>query len=212
MPPPPGSPEPMPAVAGVEQRREPRLRDHLVERIGQPVVREELLHVGVELEALDAVVVDQARASLDPSPAPVRVDARERDQHVGVGGATSAISSFGTRRLPGDRLRIHGEDDGHHPPLAVVRRQLERSRPRGLAAEVPDCGVAQLVGKGVPSRVRHLDVGMEVDRDGVVEGEALAVSHGYRLSLGTARHWSSCAAASVAPAYAPRRRLGSWSS
>ena len=87
-------------VTGVEQRRQPCLLDHLVERIGKAVVREEPLHVGVELEATDAVVGDQAPRLVDPASALVRVDARERDQHVRVGSCDSAISSFGTRACP----------------------------------------------------------------------------------------------------------------
>ena len=108
----------------MEQRREPCLLDHLVKRIGKAVVREEPLHVGVELEAADAVVGDQAPRLVDPEPALVRVDAREWDQHVGVGSCDFGDLLVRHSRLPGDRLRVDGEDDRHHPALAIVLRQL----------------------------------------------------------------------------------------
>ena len=96
----PGEPRADARVTAMEQRRKTRLLDHLVERIRKAVVREEPLHVGVELEAPDTVVGDQAARLLDSAPALVRVDARERDQHVGVRACDSAISSFGTRACP----------------------------------------------------------------------------------------------------------------
>ena len=49
-------------VARVEERRQPCLLDHLVERVRHAVVREEALDVRVELEAAHAVVGDQAAA------------------------------------------------------------------------------------------------------------------------------------------------------
>ena len=125
-------------MTGVEQRREACFLDHLVERIGETVVREEPLHVGVELESTDAVVDDQTTRLVDPAPALVRVDAGERDQHVGVRPRYLGDLLVRYPRLPCDRLRVDGEDHGHHAALAIVVRQLERCRPRGLAAEVED--------------------------------------------------------------------------
>ena len=75
-----------PGVAGVEERGQPGLGDDLVQRIDGAVVRVEGLHVRVELEALDAVVADQPPRLLDRPRALVRIDRRERDQHVGVRG------------------------------------------------------------------------------------------------------------------------------
>ena len=163
-------------VPGVEERGQPGLLDHLVERVGQAVVREEPLHVGVELEAAHAVVGDQAARLVDAAPPLVRVDARERDQDVGVRPRHLGDLLVRHPRLPGERLRVDREDDGHHPPLAVVLRELHRRRPRRLAAEVLHGGVAQLVGEGVAARLRHLDVRVHVDRDDVLEGEALATA------------------------------------
>ncbi len=95
--------------------------------------------------------------------------------------ATSAISSFEHPRLAGERLRVDREHHGHHPPLAVVLRELDRRGARRLAAEVLDGRVAQLVGKRVASRLRHLDVGVHVDRDDILEREALGISQGGQL-------------------------------
>ena len=73
-----------PGRAGVEQRDQPGLLDHRVQRVERAVVGPEGLRVGVELEP--------ARAALDPLArlahgelALVRIDGRERDQHVRVG-------------------------------------------------------------------------------------------------------------------------------
>ena len=59
MPPPPGEAGADPGMPGVEQGREPGLRDDLVQRVDGAVVREERLHVWVELEAAHAVVADE---------------------------------------------------------------------------------------------------------------------------------------------------------
>ena len=74
-------------------------------------------------------------------------------------------------RLPRHRLRVDGEDDCHHPPLAVVLGQLDGGRPGRLAAEVPHRRLTQVVGKRVLPCRRHLDVRVDVDRDGVLEGD-----------------------------------------
>ena len=186
MPPPPGQARADARVPGVEERRQPGLLDHLVERVGHAVVREEALHVRVELEAAHAVLGDQAPRLVDAALSLVRVDARERDQDVGVRARHRGDLLVRHARLPGERLRVDREDDGHHPPLAVVARELERRRPGRLAAEVAHRGVAQLVGERVASGLRHLDVRVHVDRDGVVEREALALSHARRSRAASA--------------------------
>jgi hypothetical protein len=53
-------------MAAVEDGRQLVFGDHLVERPGHAVVGQEALHRGVELEALDAVLLDQPRASRAP--------------------------------------------------------------------------------------------------------------------------------------------------
>ena len=69
----------------MEQRRHAGLLDRPVDRVERLVVREERLDVRVELEAAHAVVADEA-ANLVDGVGAVRVDAAERDEHVGVGG------------------------------------------------------------------------------------------------------------------------------
>ena len=150
-------------MPGVEERGQPGLLDHLVERVGQAVVREEALHVGVELEAAHAVLGDQAPRLVDAALPLVRVDARERDQDVGVRPRHRGDLLVRHARLPGERLGVDGEDDRHHLPLAVVRSDLGRRRPRRLAAEVLDRRVAQLVGERVAAALRHLGMRVHVE-------------------------------------------------
>ena len=156
-------------LPGVEERRQSGLLDHLVERVRQPVVRKEALHVRVELEAAHAVLCDQAPGLVDAALPLVRVDARERDQDVGIRPRHLGDLLVRYSRLARERLRVDREDDGHHLPLAVVLRELHRGGPRRLAAKVLHGRVAQLVGQRVASRRRHLDVGVHVDRDHVLE-------------------------------------------
>ena len=114
------------------------------------------------------------RASSTPRLPLVRVDARERDQDVGVRARDLGDLLVRDARLPGERLGVDREDDGHHPALAVVARELGGGRPCRLAAEVAHGRVAQLVGQRVAAGLRHLDVRVHVDRDGVREREARA--------------------------------------
>src|SRR3954451_6683738 len=74
------------AVPGVKEGGEAGFRDHLIQRIDVPVVREERLQVGVELEPADVVGVDQPAGTLDGVGAG-RVDACEGDEDVGVAGS-----------------------------------------------------------------------------------------------------------------------------
>jgi len=155
----------------VEERGQPRLFDHLVERVRHAVVREEALGVRVELEAAHAVFVDQTPRLLDTALALVRIDARKRDEDVGVRARHRSDLLVWNARLPGERLRVDREDDGHHLALAIERGKLERRRPRRRAAEMLDGGVAQLVRQGIGAGLGHLDVRVHVDRDDVVECE-----------------------------------------
>ena len=87
MPPPPGRPAPMPGLPTVEQRDHAELLQRLVERVGHRVVGVKRLQARVELEPAHAVLVDQRPRLAHRGGAPPRVDAGERDQHVGVLGA-----------------------------------------------------------------------------------------------------------------------------
>jgi hypothetical protein len=123
------------AVSRVEERRQPGLGDHLVQRIGSAVVREELLEVGMELEAPDAVVVDQAARSLD-RVAPARVDARERDQHVGVRRGAVGDLLVRDRRDAAPGFPVDREHDCGYPPLTIVGGDIVHGRQLSGAPEV----------------------------------------------------------------------------
>src|SRR5471030_2170554 len=99
---PSGEPRADPRLPGVEERRQPGLLDHLVEGVGHAVVRKEALHVGMELEAAHTVLGDQASCLVDAAPPLLRVDARERDQHVGVRPRRFGDLLVWYPRLPGE--------------------------------------------------------------------------------------------------------------
>ena len=73
-----------PAVAGVEEHRQPRLGEHLVERVGQAVVGDELLQRRVELEPADAAASDEPPRLAYRLLSRVRVQADEGKRDVGV--------------------------------------------------------------------------------------------------------------------------------
>src|SRR6202789_3223366 len=125
-----------PGLPGVKQRGQARRLDDLVDRVGHPVVGEERLRARVELEPLDAVLLDLAPGHPDRLGAAVRVDRAERDEHVGVVVPGPLGDFLGGRagRVRGLVLDVDGERHRRHLPLAVVRGQVidgERGR-RGL--------------------------------------------------------------------------------
>src|SRR5579862_5579280 len=70
-------------VPSVKDRGQLMLRNDLIERVGQFVVRKESLDGRVKLEAANSLADETLRLSRTEL-ALVRVDARERDHHVGV--------------------------------------------------------------------------------------------------------------------------------
>src|SRR3954451_11576651 len=64
-------------MAAVKNRRHLVLRDHLVELVGDTVVREKPLHGRMELEALDDSGLDQVAGLADAHATLVRIDRRE---------------------------------------------------------------------------------------------------------------------------------------
>src|SRR4030095_9015903 len=78
---------PDPGLAAVEERRQTRLRDRFVQGVAGMIVRIERLHRRVELEALDAEMLDQAPRLAHAHLAARRVDARERDADVRMFGS-----------------------------------------------------------------------------------------------------------------------------
>ena len=135
----------------------------------------------MELEPSDAVLGDQPAGALD-RVGTRRVDARERDQHVGVrcGGLGDLLVR--DRRDPAARLPVDGEDDGRHAPLAVVRRDVVDRRQRLVAAEVPRRRRAQLGRHRVVPGARALGVHVHVDR-----GDRGEVDHGATVPSSSCR-------------------------
>ena len=150
----------------------PGFRDDLVQRVRAAVVREERLQVRVELEALDAVLRDQAAGALD-GVGPSRVDARERDQDVRVRGRGLGDLLVRDRRDPAARLPVDREDDRGHAALAVVLGDVVDGRQRLVAAEVAPRRRAELRRHRVVPVARELGVHVDVDR-----GERGDVDHG----------------------------------
>ena len=163
----------MPVWPGVEERDQPGLGDHLVERVVGAVVGPERLGVGVELEAAHAVSAIRRRASRTPSLPLWGSIARERDQHVRVrrGGLEHLLVADPVASHPG--LVVDGEDDRHHRALAVVVGHLLRGRLGRLAAEVLRGRGEQLAGDRVLGLVGGaLGVRVHVDRDDPLEVDA----------------------------------------
>ena len=169
---------PDPALAGVEEGGQPRLGDRLVEDIGMPVVRIERLHARVELEPLDPVALDQGPRGARPGLPLPGIDARERDQHVGMRGSDlgDLLVRHGYLSRPG--LAVDAEDDGCHLPLPVVRGDVLDGHRR------VDVGLEHLrrleslrLREGIfLPRHGDLRVGVNIDRDEV--GDVHAASPG----------------------------------
>ena len=149
-------------MAGVEERRDSGLLDRLVERVERAVIRKERLDVRVELEAAHAVVADEA-AHLVHRVRPVRVDGRERDQHVRVRSGDLGDLLVPHRGATRDGLGVDGEDDRGHVARAVVRRDVLDGR-RAASAEILLRRRPPLGTEAVLARPADLGVRVEVDR------------------------------------------------
>ena len=96
----------------------------------------------------------QARRFVQRRRAARRVDARERDEHVGVRGGRGEHVVVRYGRAPREPL-VDGEHGARHVALAVVRRdaaELER-----------DAGVAEVAARGAGRGVRFALGGVRVD-------------------------------------------------
>ena len=167
-------------VPGVEQRRDPAFLDHLVQRVDLAGVREERLDVRVELEPADAVVADQPTGAVD-GVWPVRVDRRERDQHVGMGCRRGGDLLVRRRRQARDGLGVDGEDDRGHVALAVVGGDVVDGRLRRVA-EVPLRRLSPLGLQAVLTSPPRLGVRVHVNRDDLVEVDGHLCSSGRGLT------------------------------
>jgi hypothetical protein len=116
----------MPAV---EDGRQLVFGDHFIERPGHAVLRVEALHRGVELEALDAVLLDQLACLARAHAALVRIDAGEGDHHVAVLRRGLGDFFVGDAAVADVRLGIDGEHHQADLALAVIGDGLVYGRP-----------------------------------------------------------------------------------
>ena len=124
----------------------------------------------MELESADAVVATKPPRFGDGILL-VRVDARERDQDIGVRGRHGGDLLVADGGPPSDGLRVDGEDDRHHLSLPVVRRHVGGGR-RPSFAEVLLRGVAPLGPESVLTCLADLGMRVDVDGDDVLEVDA----------------------------------------
>ena len=132
--------------------RQPGLGDHLVKRVGEPIVREEGLQVGVELEPARPLPDEAAR--FRGGVGPMRIDRHERDQHVAVGRRDLQDLVVRDRHLAGVVLAVDAEDHRRHRARAVVVGDLLRVRAREVRPEVLRRRVEDLHRSRDPARRR----------------------------------------------------------
>jgi hypothetical protein len=174
------------AVPGVEDGGQLVRVDHLVDRPGHLVVGVVALHRGVELEALDALFLDQPLGLARAHLALVRIDAREGDHHVAV--LARGLCDLLVRNAPAAQLRlaVHGEHHQADLLLAVVAHRLGDGGPAVAAEELVGRAVVLLavVVEGVAAA--HLGVGVDVDCDEVLVVHAcLRLSERPRVNTGS---------------------------
>ena len=169
MPPPPRRAGADAGLPGVEERRQLRLGDHLVERIGHAVVREELLHRRMELEALAPCSrVIRRSPARTPSAPRCGFDAREGDRDVAV--LVRELGDLLVGDLAAGLLRaVDGEDHERHLELAVHLGHLRHRLVLRLVAEVAPHRLLLLVGRVVHRQRGFPGVRMDVDGDELVE-------------------------------------------
>src|SRR5699024_8992046 len=130
------------------------------------VVGEELLQIGVELEALDPVLLDQASYLAGPERALGRVDTGEGDEDVGVGGRGLGDLLVGHGGKTAGRLGVDGKDHAGHGAFAVVTGDLfQGGSTLALDPEVGARGPVQVLAEG-GSVSGGGDLGVGVDVDG----------------------------------------------
>ncbi len=88
-----------------------------------------------------------------------RIDARERDQHVGMRGRGSEHVAVGDDRPSGEVL-VDGEDHACHAALAIVRGDVVQRQWNAGLAEVAPGGAGDLGFAGV----RSVSVNVDVER------------------------------------------------
>jgi hypothetical protein len=165
----PGHPRADAGCAGVKERDQTSLGDHVIEREERTVVGPERLDVGVEFET-PCSSFDQLMGFADSQLALVRVDRRERDQNVRVGAC--CLKDLVAPQPPATHTRfvVDVEDDRREFALPVVVGDLLCARLRRAAAEVVRGCVQELQRYRVLGLAGvSLCVDVDVDRDDAVE-------------------------------------------
>ncbi len=121
----------------------------------------------MELEPAHPVIADQASRLVD-SVRLVGVDARERDEDVGVGGRDLRNLFVSHGRATRDGLGVDGEHDSRHVPLAVVGGDVLHRR-LATFAEVLHRGLAPFGTQAVLAGAADLGVRVDVDGDHAVD-------------------------------------------
>ena len=156
-----------PGLARVEEGDPTVFSDRLVHRVELRGVGEEGLRVGVELEPLNVVLVDQPVDFVDGALAKMRVDAAECDQRVRV--VDSGLGDFVIRyRRHTHRGRaVDREHDRHHLPRSVVLSHLSDGRTMNVSAGEVLVGRIHQLRRQCPAAgdCGDLHMGVNVDRN-----------------------------------------------
>ena len=108
----------------------------------------------------------------------MRVDRRERDQDVGVGGGDLGDLLVRTAARPVTVSASTREDDRGHVSLAVVRGNVLDGRHAVLAEVLRGGGLAPLGAQTVLARDADLGMRVDVDRDDLVEVDSSELRRG----------------------------------
>ena len=133
----------------------------------------------MEFEAPDAIFLDQLACLAHPELALVRVDADERNQHVGILGGDLQHLVVAVAAESGLALGVDRKDHRGDFPRAIVGRSFRNGR-RMLVRRLEILGHLRLeiiIAVVAMHAARLLGVGMNVDRDHVVEIGQLRFGH-----------------------------------
>src|SRR5665213_3461134 len=149
----------------------------------------------MELEATNAVVVDQTARLARAHPAFRRIDTGKRNEHIGI--LRGHFRHLLVRNAPVTHLgfTIDREDDRGHPALAVILRDLRNRRWRGRLEVLCHRFIEDDRARITRRASRDVGVRMDVDRDELLDVQA-------RLVLGhvcySTRRSQACIAAFTA--------------
>jgi hypothetical protein len=160
------------AVPGVKEHGKTRFGKDLVQRIGDAIVREELLNGRMQLQSMDEPRINESARFADAFLSTVRVDTGEGDRDIRVVGSEARDDVIGNGRTAGEPF-VDREHDARHVARAVVRRNGCRIASYALGAEVL---ARRRIRLGL-SGALGLEVHVCVDRDQTRRVELSSVSH-----------------------------------